>query len=102
MFQKVDNAFKKRKEDSQLLAMAISDSENHFAYLESQTQEQVKSTSALALALSSRQEQIKGVSKALDNFEAEGLENFRSLFDEMKIATEQGTCILATYFIETM
>ena len=89
MFQKVDSAFKKRKEDSQLLAMAISDSENHFAYLESQTQEQVKLTSALALALSSRQEQIEGVSKAVEDFEAQGLEDFRSLFDEMKIATEQ-------------
>lgn len=90
MFQKVDNAFKKRKEDSQVLAMAISDAESHLAYLESQTQEQIRSTSALGLALSSRQEQICSVSKAVENFEFEGLENFRSLFDELKMSTEQG------------
>ena len=52
IFQKVDHAFKKRKEENQVLALNISDLENHLTYLESQTQDQVEATTALNLALS--------------------------------------------------
>lgn len=90
MFQKVDNAFKKRKEESQVLAMTVSDLENHLAYLESQTQDQMASTTSLGSALYSRQEQINKLSKDVKEYDAQDSEGFRALFEEMKESTEQG------------
>lgn len=94
MFQKVDHAFKKRKEESQVLAMTVSDLENHLAYLESQTQDQMASTTSLGSALYSRQEQIHKLSKDVKECEALDSEGFQTLFEEMKESTELGTAQL--------
>ena len=93
MFQKVDHAFKKRKEESQVLAMTVSDLENHLLYLETQTQDQIRSTSALGLALSSRQEQQEILRKDIGVFAYDGARNFQRLFEEMRIIKEHGTLI---------
>jgi len=90
MFQKVDHAFKKRREETQVLAMTVSDLENHLTYLESQTQDQMASTTSLGSALYSRQEQINKLGKDVKDLEALDSEGFQSLFDEMKESSELG------------
>lgn len=97
MVYKVDSAFKKRKEESQLLAMAMADLESHLAYLETQTQDQIESTSSLNFTLSARREQIAKLGAEEKDFERNYVVSLQELFEELKIATDQSKSTLRCF-----
>ena len=55
----MDHAFKKRKDENEVLAQEIIDLENHVAYLEKQTLDQVQATTSINISLSSVQARIQ-------------------------------------------
>jgi hypothetical protein len=86
----VDNAFKKRKEENEVLALAVSDLENHLTYLENQTQDQITATTALNLSLSSTQKNLSDVSDVAQDVFANSLEELSEHLAHLGAATEQG------------
>jgi hypothetical protein len=86
----VDNAFKKRKEENEVLAIAVADLENHLTYLENQTQDQITATTALNLALASTQKNVNDVSDAVQDVSAKALEELNERLLQLSAAAEQG------------
>lgn len=91
IFQRVDYAFKRKKEENSALAMAVTDLENQLAHIETSTQDQIHSTASLNQTLSATRSSIDQAQQTCDSFEAADLESLRSVMVEFGSLIEQGT-----------
>ena len=83
IFQKVDNTFKRRKEDNDLLDRLVRDSENHLSYLENQTEQQVEATAQLSLALAVAQSNLIKVEQEVKDFNAQQVEPVKETLEDL-------------------
>lgn len=91
MFQRVDYAFKRRKEENTTLAIAVADLENQLEHLETSTKDQIHSTASLNQSLSAAGSNIDQAEISCDSFESVDLEQLRSIMEEHCSVVEQGT-----------
>lgn len=90
MLQRVDNAFKKRKEENEVLALTVSELENQLGYLEEQTQDQVSATTSLNLALAFSRKGIDNIQVEVGKLDQENIEPVNILVDELTSSLRDG------------
>lgn len=89
IFQRVDNAFKIRKRENQILAMQVSELENHLQYLENQTQDQVTATALLGLALSNSTKSVTNVETQVNDLAEHSTKLIEQTANDYKNAVQQ-------------
>lgn len=89
ILQRVDQAFKRRKDENAALAMSVADQENHLAYLERQMQKQSEGTTTLSIALSNANKAVDEVGKGIDEFGQNDLNGLTKLMEEFRAVSAQ-------------
>lgn len=90
MLQRVDNAFKKRKVENEVLALTVSELENQLGYLEEQTQDQMEATTSLNLALAFSRKGIDNIQVEVGKLDQENIEPVNILVDELTSSLRDG------------
>jgi hypothetical protein len=90
IFQRVDHAFKKRKEENDLLSFTVADLETQLTHLEKKTQEQMDCTASLHLALSVAETAVDRTRGTCAEFESLDVHEFHSIMREYSVANETG------------
>ena len=98
IFQRVDHAFKKRKDENQVLALTVNDLENHLQYLESQTHDQVEATAQLNLALSIARNHVSKIDVDVREFDEQNLDDFKRTYDDLSSYFHEGAICFSMHF----
>ena len=95
IFYRVENAFKKRKEETKVLEYEVGELEKNLDYLENQTQDQIKETASLNLAHANSKAGIASVDESIGEANRDELAACMELVEDLKYSTESGmdSCI---------
>ena len=84
IFRRVDDAFRKRKEDNQVLSSEIADLESQMSYLEMQTQQQRESNSNYCTMNAVSCSGVDKLHRDCRDFRDQSLEPLKEVFAELE------------------